>query len=310
MMTHAQRLSVLLATGAAILLAGCTTIAPLSSPASPSAPAEESPAASTPEPTPSTSFPNVTPTETPTETPTTAPKTPMPVKSPTGPTLPNLVITRFTTSDDPVVVGAKTDGKVTIKNTGTADAGAFSLGLSWNNDNGLGSGADSPVAVDGLAAGDSVQVTVDLSLTDAGSFTFTAEADSSHAVAESSEDDNTKTLATTAVSLANLYFAVPVSVVFEDGGYDVKFKVGNSGTADASGVYFDVFAFDSAGIQTDLGKEPVFDPIVAGTTAGFVQGVDFPASGDYKLYVLLDPDNTIDESNENDNEGGTDVTVP
>ncbi len=107
--------------------------------------------------------------------PTRAPKTPKPPKptnppksvaptEPPGPSLPNLIVTKFVTDAERVVVGQHTDARVTIKNEGTEDAGTFDVGISYSRDDGLGLGSYSGMPIDGLAAGESVQVTVNISI--------------------------------------------------------------------------------------------------------------------------------------------------
>ena len=177
------------------VLAGCASVSSVPS-ASPLPTQSVEPSVPASEPTAT-----VPPSGTPTPPPTAPP--------PTGPSLANLVITKFVAANDPIVVGVKTNGRVTIKNEGTADAGPFELSWGFAGDSG-GGGGNLPQPVDGLAAGDSVQLTVDLSLDFDGGYTFTATADSGKVIAESNEDDNTATLHVTAISLAARYDSVCV----------------------------------------------------------------------------------------------------
>jgi len=316
---------VVAAVGAMILASACTSLGPASEPPSPAASEPVVIAATPPAALPSAvpSIAEASPSLALTPVPSRPPKTSKPVKSvaPSGPSLPNLVITKFTSSVDRVIVGAKTDGRVTIKNVGTADAGNFDLGISWAENNGLGGGAESPTAVDGLAAGDSVQVTVDISQTNPGDYTYTAQADSDQQVTESNEDDNTNTLAETAVSLANLAFAPNGFTITPDeaanNGYDLNMRIQNTGTADVTDSFDVGFTWYS---DTTSGT---FDPfecctteggpvIAAGASTGeeIWSGNNFPAPGNYAVYAYLDSGSVVDESSEDDNEARFDITVP
>ena len=298
-----------------VLAAACTTIAPAASPVA-SAGASAVPSLATPA-TPATStiptnvIPSLEPTAVPTDT-TTPTKKPKPSATAAGPALPNLVITKFTASADPIPTGAHTDGRVTIKNTGTADAATFDLGISDARVDGLGGGAFSPVTVDGLAAGDSVQVTVNLSLSDPGDYTLTAEVDVNDAITESNEDDNTKTLSATAVSLPNLLpenlSGGPDNMVADY--YVLEYTISNTGSAAADN--FSVLTFDYApdGTMDTIDRFVVTTPLEPGDHLLENYDVHATQSGTYRVYASIDPDNTVAESDETDNEAGLDVSMP
>ena len=236
----------------------------------------------------------------------------------TRPSGPNLVITKFVTDADPFLAVVHTDGRVTVKNTGSEDADTFDVGISFSANG--GGGAFSPVTVDGLAAGDSVQVTVNLTSSDPGDYVFTAQADSNDAIAESNEDDNTKTLSVTVVSLPNLAFVADGFQVVPDqsgdGGYEMDMNIANTGTADVADSFNIGFTyyFGANGMES-------FDPFQCCTTEG---GPVIPAGGsrtqgaagfhfdpgDYIVYANLDADDVIPESDETDNEARVDIHVP
>ena len=320
-----RRPPVILTAVVILLASACTTVSP----------AAPSPSALTvsPLPTSSVAVPSLAasvapassdsvPTAPPSAVPSTSTKTPKPPKSaaPSSPSAPNLVITKFVTDADQIAIGVPADATVTIKNLGTADADTFDLGISYARNDGLGVGAYSPDAVDGLAAGDAVQVTVKLSLSDPGDYTFTAQADSNDAIDESNEDDNTKTLSATAVSLANLAFGAGGFQVLPDlsgdGKYEFNMDIANTGTADVNdpfqiGFQYYVGAAGSGTLEsfqcctTEVG--PV---IVAGSSrTGGPAGIHLDP-GDYIIYAQLDVDETIVESDETDNVARFDINVP
>ena len=254
--------------------------------------------------------------------PSKTPKPPKTAAPSTGPSLPNLVVTKFVAATDPIVAGAKTDGRVTIKNEGTADAGPFDLGWGFSADEGGGGGGNRPLPVDGLAAGDSVQLTVDLSLDFGGGYTFTATADSGNAITESNEDDNTATLHVTAISLANLIWpdgGFSVTPDVDLGGYDVKYQVQNSGTADAP--QFKISLEWSSALSSGTfptadccvgGAQGTLGGIAAGALSGTttIESYNFPAPGTYTVVATLDSENVVPESNEDDNVATYQVVVP
>jgi len=166
-----------------------------------------------------------------------------------------------------------------------------------------------------------VQVAVDISQTNPGDYTYTAQADSDQQVTESNEDDNTNTLAETAVSLANLAFAPNGFTITPDeaanNGYDLNMRIQNTGTDDVTDSFDVGFTWNS---DTTSGT---FDPfecctteggpvIAAGASTGeeIWSGNNFPAPGNYAVYAYLDSGSVVDESSEDDNEARFDVTVP
>ena len=320
MFTRAQRGSA--AAALIFAIAGCTSVSepttvPSTSPL-PSASAELSAP-------PATFVASVAPSLAPSEPPASPPpaKTPKPPKTAppsTGPSLPNLVITKFVATTDPIVAGAKAEGRVTIKNIGTADAGQFDFGWGFSGDSG-GGGGNVPQPVDGLAAGDSVQLTVSLSLDFPGGYTFTATADANKVITESNEDDNSATLHVTAISEANLAwpdngFTVQAN---PDGGYALFYQVLNSGTADVTISFKISFEWSSDGGTT--GEFPAVDccsggpgtpvGIAAGDTSAehSITGIDFPAAGTYTVVATLDSTDVIPESSEDDNTSTVQIAV-
>src|SRR3954470_5015874 len=81
---------------------------------------------------------------------TSRPRTSATPAAPTGPVEPNLVVTKVTTDLDRFVVDQPAAARVTIKNTGTADAPSFELGLTFSVGATGGGGALRSVTVDGL----------------------------------------------------------------------------------------------------------------------------------------------------------------
>jgi hypothetical protein len=306
----------------ALLAAGCTTVAPeqsapssLSSSASPLAPASVGPSfepsliVTTPPPSVDVATPK----------PSKSPKPPKVTPSP-GAAGPNLVVTKFVADADPFVSGVDAHGHVTIKNAGSVDAGSFSVGVSYQRDDGLGEGSYSAVPVDGLAAGDSVQVPVTLTLQDTGAITFTATADSGDAVVESNENDNTKTLSVNAVAaLPNLVideFSLTVDPS-NAGMFTLNYTVRNAGTADVNDLVDLAFNWVASGSgQTGLFLPTKCCPdhgpkLAAGDSASGKEGpFQLPSGDTYTVTAAVDPDNKIQESDETDNYATDSANVP
>jgi hypothetical protein len=249
-------------------------------------------------------------------------KTPKPPKatSSAGSGQANLVIAKFSADADPFVAFVDTRGRVTVKNIGSADAGSFSIGVSYERDDGLGYGSYSGVPVDGLDAGDSVQVEVDLSLQDTGAITFTAKADADGAIGESNEDDNTATLSVTALKAqANLVFdSFSLTVdTLNAGGYGLNYRLRNSGTANVTD-FIEISFTWAASFSGDTGTFPeqqccyAHGPtFVPGDSMGESYGpVYFPQADSYVVTAAADPANDIQESDESDNYATDAVTVP
>jgi subtilase family serine protease len=172
--------------------------------------------------------------------------------------------------------------------------------------------------VDGLPAGESVQLPIIINPLAPGNVTYTATADSGDAVSESNETDNSKDLSIAVVDNINLAF-VPggfsVDPQNDDGTFTIRFAITNNGTADLN-------HFFRVGIswKSKVNGEGTFDDeaccshpapdLAAGSSVGFSTQERFPASGDYALILLIDPDNDIAESSETDNGDFETLHVP
>jgi hypothetical protein len=306
-----------------ILATGCTTIAPTASivisvPGQSASPAASGAPSSASSIAPASVQPTV-PVE-PSQAATAQPATPTPAATkkprPTGtPTLraPNLVVSKLALGADPWLINTDTPLKVTVKNDGSADAASFYVGAQADTTDGQHSFQFAEISVASLAAGASTQVAFNANVSNAADYTITATADFYDDIAESNENDNTKQITATAVDLPNLYVEGSLTVTPPTAGsdiYEVAFTIGNNGSADAVDPVFYIFAYDSASTKYDLARHDLTHSVSAGATDPITNGVRFPASGGYTVYVLLDPDDTIVESDETDNEAYLAITVP
>jgi hypothetical protein len=249
-------------------------------------------------------------------------KTTKPAKSPrasqpNGPAMANLTVTKFVTDLDRLVLAQPAPARVTVKNDGAGDAATFELGITYTD--GAGGGYIPPATVDGLAAGESVQLTIDIAPLTAGSLTFTATADAGSAVPESNEDDNSTTLAIVAVDLPNIGFIDPPFSLIQlagESGYRMDYNYSNLGDVEITTPFINSIEWSSSRAS---GTFPSGDCCATMNgmhwgPGGSVQSNEgpysFPEAGKYTVVVTLDAENAVDESNESDNQQSYEITVP
>ena len=180
--------------------------------------------------------------------------------------MPNLIVTKVALGADPWLINTDTALNVTVKNDGSAAAGAsyvsaLAVTADGNATNDLGQ-----QDVASLAPGASTQVAFNANVANATDYTITVTADVYDNVAESNENDNTKSLTASAVDLPNLYINGTLAVTPKAAGsdsYEVAFSIGNNGSAAAVDPTFDIFAYDSAENKYDLGFNDLSDGLAA-----------------------------------------------
>jgi len=227
-----------------------------------------------------------------------------------------LAVTKFVTDLDQFVLGQSAPARITIKNDGTADSSSFDLGITYTD--GLGGGQLKSTFVDGIAAGESVQISVNIAPLVAGDLTFTATADSGEVVAESNENDNALTLRATAVELPNISFgddSLEIAQLPGETGYRIEFNYTNSGDVTITTEFRIALEWSSVLSSGSFPSDSCCD-----TNHGMAWGpgarvysqpgpYNFPEAGTYTVTVTLDADNGIQESNETDNVQTTTVTL-
>jgi hypothetical protein len=249
--------------------------------------------------------------------PTTAPTdTPPPAKTP-KPATANLVITKFELDDNYILVETPTDYLVTVKNTGSADAGPFSVSvLEANEDDGSHSQSD-PKMVNGLAAGKSTKVTISISLPKAGHWRLTATADSNAAVDESNEEDNdSEVSARVLAGLPDLAWSGSGFTMTPDaqkpGYFDIAAQFANQGTDDLAqeSAFIGITWYrDEDGASGDLTPMPLTD-MAKGEVRLLEGSQQMPGPGTYTVYALLDRDHVLNELSSDNNETSIRLTVP
>jgi len=301
-----------------VLATGCTTVAPAASIVI-SVPVQTASAGASgaPSAVPSTASDSIEPAVSvePSAAPTaqSATPTPKPSKSPkpSVAAMPNLVVAKVALGADPWLINTDTPLKVTVKNDGSADAAKFlveaeAVSVDGNTTNDLGQ-----MPVDSLAAGASAEVTFNANVATAGDYTITATADFNGDIDESNENDNTKQLKAAAASLPDLTVTDLTDEPITGGPneYEFNYTLRNLGTADANNFSVLVFYDAPDGSTGQIDKYEVTNPLPAGDNILKFSDGTLPQSGTNHVYIDVDYGNQVDESDEDNNEAGIDVTV-
>lgn len=303
----------------AFTVAGCASLAPGES-ASPAPVTSVAPSLSSQSAAPTTGAATTKPTKKPRKTDAVVSEAPSATPEPTQTATasgPNIAITGFVSTTDQVLAGAPSTGRVSLLNNGPLEVGQFFVGITWVGADGLSQGFTSPVSVEGMTPGQSFDVTVDLSLSDPGDVIFTAKADTDDVLKESNEEDNSKTLSITAVSLPNLKFSaaeykldalntIPNGI--DQNGqliYDYiwTFTVGiqNTGSAATATYQIGLYYLDAGGQRIEEPVVPFDTPLQPGGNLSYE--FNEPVLQDTtRLYLELDPLDDIVEFDESDND--------
>ncbi len=227
------------------------------------------------------------------------------------------MVSKFTSDVDQLTPSAPVNFTVTVKNKGSTDAAAFSVLVTYSPKGSSDTTAVGGQSVDGLAAGQSVQLTFTDSFSPVGDYVFTAFADNADEVTESNEDDNTRTLELLPVSLPNLVFDPQEGIILSTcpGGPDAneqfEFGIDNLGTAPVTKTFSIAITWYMGGTSSGtLDPDQFTATIPAGTGYDEVVCRMLPGSGSYEVHFLLDSNHVIDESNEDDNEIKVNVNIP
>jgi subtilase family serine protease len=190
-----------------------------------------------------------------------------------------------------------------VRNVGDSAAGAFTLDLNYTTGSG-GSGTVNSWSFAGLPAGQSVVAARAHYAPPAhDTYVFTAVVDSTNAVAESSENDNTKKYNVSAVDAPNLYVGATGVIITNPSAHQYTFTVpvGNNGDVAADPFTIDVTYVVSNGPSGDLVSYDYTGSISPGSSTDVVFTTTILNPGAYHLTVHLDSANVVYEANENDN---------
>jgi hypothetical protein len=208
--------------------------------------------------------------------------------------------------------------EVVVKNSGTAEAGTFSVDLYPDQPTAPAVGSLGQVynVVYSLGAGAQTTVTLDSTLDCSTTCTWWVQLDSELQVDEDDEYNN--------ISGPNYATASPVTPtgkanlvitdVWESGGSSPIFTVfvENTGTVDAPSVDVDVFMNQSTapalGVDGDFYGSSL--PVAAGTSTAVIIPSVVACASDCDAWFSVDVDDDVDEEDENDNGYGPIIVNP
>lgn len=248
-----------------------------------------------------------------------APTTPSAQQTPAPTPLvprPNLIISEFFVEEDPVVVGRPATLVATVANSGTLDAGRFTVEIVRSEPNQPDVVLDTATYSGGLAVGRSSELTVTINPDAAGDLRLIARVDVTDEVVEADESDNEQVLEITARLLANLTFpanglrVTPLAGAQPPGVHLFEFTLANTGSvAIDDTVTIKFFAYTSDGQYVEWGTHDLDITLAPGETTT-LQVAYQVNPGSYRAYALIDSDETLDETDEGDNQAFFDFTAP
>ena len=227
---------------------------------------------------------------------------------------PNLVISDFFVEEDPVVVGGQATLVATVTNTGTADAGRFNVEIVMSEANRPDVVLEAATYSSGLAMGQSSELTVTINPDVVAELRLIARADVTDEVTEQDESDNESVVEITVKSLGNLTLPADTFTVTPHpdapGTFLFYFTLANTGTSaidDRVSVKF--FAYTSAGQLVEWGTHDIDVSLAPDERQSLVVAFSV-APGTYRAYALGDSGETLEESDEGDNQAFFDFTAP
>jgi subtilase family serine protease len=223
--------------------------------------------------------------------------------------LPDLVVSNITTKPWSPSSGQDITVTTTVKNQGTAAAGAFSVDLYKHRDTAPYPGLTGHAycSIPGLAAGAKATCVLTVSYAAGSPYTMWAQVDTQQQVSEANENNNTRH------KYLNVQASVPDLVVSNittkpwspSSGQDITVTttVKNQGTAAAGAFSVDIYKHrdtaPSPGLTGDVHCS--IPGLAAGAKATCVLTVSYAAGGSYIMWAQVDTQQQMNESNENNN---------
>jgi hypothetical protein len=223
-----------------------------------------------------------------------------------GNTSPDLVVSSLTSTTSSVVAGGTLSFSYTVKDIGTAGAGASAVGIS------LDGKALSSAQISALTAGGSFSSSGIISTTGlaAGSHVLTVTADTTGLVTESNEANNATSLAftVTAPALADLTvsgLATNAATVTQGASLGYSYSIQDIGSAAANASVTNIMLDGRLISSTPLGTVGAGGNVMSFgslSTAGL-------SAGQHILSVTTDANGQVSESNESNNTSSVSFTV-
>jgi hypothetical protein len=255
--------------------------------------------------------PIVEPTQAPEPTATATPTEPEP---PEPEDRPNLVILEFVVDEEPVLVGTPAAMTATVVNISSTDAGPFLAEIVLTAAGQADLVLESKVFEDGLAAGATTQLTTSVNPTEAAGLRLLARVDVTDQVDEEYESDNERVLEILVQSIGNITIPADGFTVTPNpdapGVYLFYFTLVNTGPSTlVAPISVKFFAYTDAGDYVEWGSHNIDLDLDSNESQTLVVAYSVDP-GTYRAYVLADPDNTLEETDEGDNEGYYDFVAP
>lgn len=214
----------------------------------------------------------------------------------------DLVITNLSVSPNPATEDANATVSVTVKNQGTC--ASLSFVVQWRDNAGA---LAQPVLgnedVNGLNAGAQTTLNMSYVFPDPGTFTTVVDVDTDRTVDETNENNNQEIFDVVVNEARPDLFVSSFTVVPSNPAAgqstQVNIKVKNGGPV-AAGPFIVQWKSNST-FLTPEGPSQQVDGLAAGATKTVSFNYIFPDPGDFQTQVSLDTDNTVVESNEDNN---------
>jgi subtilase family serine protease len=232
--------------------------------------------------------------------------------------MPDLVIQSITTDLVTPNAGENVSVTVTVKNQGLGASGSFFVDIYKNP-------STPPVpwiygdvwcnATNGLAAGEIYTCTQTVSYSAVGIYNMYALVDSEQTIAESNENNNVS--GPKSITVVNMPDLVVQSITTDPSSpnagepVSVTVTVKNQGNVSSGSFFVDIYKNASTPPVPWVYGDAWCNPggLAAGATYTCTLTVSYSAEGTYNMYAQVDSENTIVESNENNNVSGPKAIV-
>ncbi len=228
------------------------------------------------------------------------------------------VLSRMPFFEETIPEGDNITKAVFVRNSGFADAPAFSCGVYEGDPRGPGALVIASPSYQTLAPG--VETNRSFQFRSAGklgSYPIFAHIDPANAVEEVNENDNLRQIGVfhvraqiTNASFANvapIYFSP--SIVQEGGTLNISFNVLNSGEITLENLKARLWMGPPSDPESTLIGETIHPLLQRARSAAFAFSLENAPAGEHVFFAVIDPDDTVTEEDETDNVASGSFTV-
>jgi|GEM_PF-4274297 subtilase family serine protease len=201
---------------------------------------------------------------------------------------PDLTITNFEVPEN-IVIGNSYQLNITLENKGSYQASNFKVVVKE------GEHVIRQEVISSIQAGESITLAVTYSPSSSGDVSFSAIADSEDTVVESNESNNSIDVTRTVYAPDLILESVNSEGVLTEQGYTINITVRNAGN----------YAVGGFRVELTENGESIGEKYISSLNAGesIVESITFyPSVGSHTVIATVDPENSILESNEDNNE--------